>query len=415
MSAPGDNVRKHRRQAGLSQLELAGAADLSPSTVAKVEQGGNCSMETLHTIARALNVKTSQLLAEDPPERERLNRPERLNLRDLRIALTPPIALSAPAVVPAPPVDEPAIHRLRRETKDAALLYPAGRYESLAAALPGLVRVADAAVAYYADGEERRQALFARAELLGLIGKYLNQIRQFDMAHTAVRGAIADAREADNVVTVAAMARNLCFVLLRTGRFDEAESVAVDAMDLVEPRITGADPDRYAVWGAMAMEAAAAAIRNNRPQEARDYRRAASVAATAIGHEHEYGLPSLDSFGPVTAAMKSLEDAMITGDARAVVRRAEEEEALASRAWKRLGSPGKNDRNRFALDVARAHVRTGDSARAEEELVRLCRVAPNWLDQQNMAAYTWEEVAAKRKRSLTPEMREVGRHLGVIG
>jgi len=54
MSALGGNVRKHRRQAGLSQLELAGAADISPSTVAKVEQGGSCSMEILHTIARAL-------------------------------------------------------------------------------------------------------------------------------------------------------------------------------------------------------------------------------------------------------------------------------------------------------------------------------------------------------------------------
>ncbi|MFI1357095.1 helix-turn-helix domain-containing protein [Streptomyces sp. NPDC020898] len=414
MSALGDNVRKHRRQAGLSQLELAGAADLSPSTVAKVEQGGSCSMETLHTIARALNVKTSQLLAEDPPERERRNRPERLNLRDLRIALTPTIALSSPTA-PQLPGDEPDIRRLRRETNDAALLYPVGRYESLAAALPGLVRAADAAIAYYADGEERRQALLARAEVLHLAGLYLTQIRQFDIAHTAVRGAIADAREADDNLAVAAKAQSLCFVLLRTGRFDEAEAVAVDAMDLVEPRITGADPDRYAVWGTMAMEAAAAAIRNNRPQEARDYRRAASVAAAAIGHEYQYGLPGTNSFGPVTAAMKSLEDAMIIGDARAVARRAEEEEALSPRAWKRLGSPGKNNRNRFALDVARAHVRTGDSARAEEELVRLCRVAPNWLDQQNMAAYTWEEVAAKRKRTLTPEMREVGRHLGVIG
>ncbi|MEW2120311.1 helix-turn-helix domain-containing protein [Streptomyces sp. NPDC005474] len=415
MSALGDNVRKHRRQAGLSQLELAGAADLSPSTVAKVEQGGSCSMETLHTIARALDVKTSQLLAEDPPERERCNRPERLNLRDLRIALTPPIALSAPTGSRELPRDEPDMYRLRREARDAALLYPAGRYESLAATLPGLVRAADAAVAYFTDGEERRQALLARAEVLGLVGRYLNQVRQFDMAHTVVRGAIADAQEADDVVAVAARVRGLCFVLLRTGRFDEAEAMAVEAMDLVEPRITGADPDRYAVWGGVAMEAAAAAIRNNRPQEAGEYRRAASVAATAIGHQHQYGLPGSDCFGPVTAAMKSLEDPMIVGDAQAVVRRAEEEEALTSRAWKRLGTPGKNDRNRFALDVARAHVRTGDSARAEEELVRLCRVAPNWLDQQNMAAYTWEEVAAKRKRTLTPEMREVGRHLGVIG
>ena len=49
-----DNVRKLRRTTGLSQEGLAEAADLSLSTVRKVEQGGHVTMET-GLISRAFN------------------------------------------------------------------------------------------------------------------------------------------------------------------------------------------------------------------------------------------------------------------------------------------------------------------------------------------------------------------------
>lgn len=409
-----DNVRKYRRRAGLSQEQLAHEAELSVATVSKLEQGGSVRIETLHTIARALGVKTSQLMADDPPERERQHQGERLNLRELSIALTPLVNLSARSASASPEGDEPNLRRLHRATRDAALLYSAGRYESLAEILPRLVREADAAVAYYSGAEERRQALLARQDVLGLTVRFLTQVRQFHLAHIAVKGALADAREAEDSLAVAARVQGLCFVLLRTGRFDEAEKAAVEAMDLVEPKIRDADPVRYSVWGRAAAEAAAAAIRNNRPQEAQEYRRAVAVAAASLGRQHEYDQPGL-SFGPVTAAMKSLEDVMILGDARTVVRRAGEDEALSPKAWKEMGAPGRNDRNRFALDVARARAMTGDLSGAVEELMQLYRRAPNWLSHQNSAAYAWEDIASKRKRSLTPDMRELGRHLGVIG
>ena len=42
---------------------------------------------------------------------------------------------------------------------------------------------------------------------------------------------------------------------------------------------------------------------------------------------------------PVTAAVKALEDSLVIGDARAVVRKAGEQEELSPKAWKRLGRP----------------------------------------------------------------------------
>ena len=126
-------------------------------------------------------------------------------------------------------------------------------------------------------------------------------------------------------------------MLVRQGRLDEAEHVAAQSMDAVEPKITGAEPDHHAVWGGLAMEAAAAAARNNRPDEAKEYRQAARVAATAVGTAHPNVSRHWSVFGPVTAAVKALEDSLVIGDARAVVRKAGEQEELSPKAWKRLG------------------------------------------------------------------------------
>lgn len=39
----------------------------------------------------------------------------------------------------------------------------------------------------------------------------------------------------------------MCWLLVRQGPLDETEQVAARSMDAVEPKITGAEPDHYAV------------------------------------------------------------------------------------------------------------------------------------------------------------------------
>ncbi|MGP3928037.1 helix-turn-helix domain-containing protein [Streptomyces sp. 8N616] len=405
-----DNLRKFRRGAGLSQEQLAHRAGLSVGPIRTIEQGGNVRMETLHAIARALGVKTSALLAAGSPEPVKHDDPNTLNLRDLRIALSPAVSLIS---TPAPSGDEPDLKRLRRMTHDNAVLYFEDSYRSIAADLPALIRAADDAVAYYDDGEERVHALMARSEAVQLAGRYLTQIRQYDLAHSAIKSALADARAAGSNLTAASAVGGMCWLLMRTDRLDEAEDIAVTAMDLVEPKIKGASPDEYATWGGLAMEAAAAAARNNRPDEARALRKMAGTAAKAVGTAHRNLFRHWSLFGPVTAAMKELEDAMVVGDARMVVRKSGEEEALQPKAWKRLGHPSTNDGNRYHLDLARARVRTGDPSAAMEELTRLDKIAPEWFRHQASAVVTFNEVTEKR-RTLSTEMREVGAHLGVF-
>ncbi|WFB07930.1 helix-turn-helix domain-containing protein [Streptomyces sp. LX-29] len=409
-----DNVRKYRRRAGLSQEELAHAAGVSPGTVRKVEQGGTVRMETLHTLARALDVTTATLVASDAPEPiGRSEEPNRRNLIQLRAVLTPAVGLADQDAEVAG--DEPNLRSFSRAVRDVRELYFSDSYKSVAAQLPGLLRDASLAVAYYGSGDEHRQALLARAEALRAAGTYLTQVRQYDIAYVALSGAIADAKQGGGMLAAGSGVGGMCFLLLRQGRLDEAERIAAESMDAIEPAITGAEPDHYAVWGGLAMEAAAAAARNNRPDEAKEYRKAARVAATAVGTAHCNISQHWSVFGPVTAAMKALEDSMVIGDARAVLRKVDEEEALSPRAWKRLGRPSTNDGNRFTLDVARAHTRTGDLSAAMDELTRVRAAAPEWLRHQNSAAETMQEILSMRKRTLTSEMRDMAAFLDVVG
>ncbi|MFE5536450.1 helix-turn-helix domain-containing protein [Streptomyces sp. NPDC056492] len=243
-----DNVRKYRRRAGMSQEELAYAAGVSPGTVRKVEQGGTVRMETLHALARALRVTTGALMASDAPEPVgRAEEPNRVNLIQLRAVLTPAVGLvdqDAEAVG-----EEPNLRAFSRTVGDLRVLYFSDSYRSVAAQLPDLLRDATKAVAYYSGGDEHQQALLARAEALRLAGTYLTQVRQYDIAYTALVGAITDARQAGDMLAAGSGVGGMCWLLVRQGRLDEAERIAAQSMDAVEPKITGAEPDHYAVWG----------------------------------------------------------------------------------------------------------------------------------------------------------------------
>ncbi|MGI6335140.1 MAG: helix-turn-helix domain-containing protein [Minisyncoccales bacterium] len=60
----GKNIRKLRKQKGLSQDRLSKLADISYNTVIKLESGNitNPSIDTLQKLARALNVGVDDLL-----------------------------------------------------------------------------------------------------------------------------------------------------------------------------------------------------------------------------------------------------------------------------------------------------------------------------------------------------------------
>ena len=60
----GENIKKVRKKRGLSQDKLSKLADVTHTTLAKIEAGknDNPTIKTLQKIAKALNVKIDDLI-----------------------------------------------------------------------------------------------------------------------------------------------------------------------------------------------------------------------------------------------------------------------------------------------------------------------------------------------------------------
>ncbi|MGK5731174.1 helix-turn-helix domain-containing protein [Streptomyces sp. URMC 124] len=410
----GENVKKHRRTAGLTQEALALAAGVAPSTVAKLEQGGNVRIETLHLLARALHVKTSQLMASDTPAPVREEDPTKVGLVELRNALTPAIGFAAPVV--DTPEQEPGLAALLDLVRRGSAAYDSDKFGSVATTLPQIISDSNSAVSYYDHGSEHEKALSVRAEAYLLGGRYLTQVRQYDLAYHALSGSIRDAQEVNDTNTAAYAIVIMSWLLLRQGRFDDAENLAVETADHIEPRISKAAPEHLAVWGWLALQAAAAAVRNNREDHATDARRIAASAASALGTKsanarHRYG-----RFDLKVAAMKGLEDELIKegGDPYRVIEESAGRAPLSDRSMKALGVPETDKEwNRHRLTVATAYSKIGDHESAMERLTSIEYVNGEWLRHQRTATDVMERIARKRKRTLTGEMRRMMSLLGV--
>ncbi|GAA0377050.1 helix-turn-helix transcriptional regulator [Streptomyces blastmyceticus] len=415
MSALGENVRKHRRLAGLTQEQLAYDAGLAPSTVAKLEQGGNVRIETLHILARALHVKTSQLMASDTPEPVRGEDPTRVGLAELRSALTPPLGITDSGS--ERPDEEPNLPALLDVIRAGSAAYDSDNFGSVAGKMPETIRDANSAVAYFDNGEEYTQALSARAEAYLLGGRYLTQVRQYDLAYHALSGAIQDARAVQDMNTAGYAVVIMSWLLLRQGRFDDAERAAIETADHLEPRISKAPPERLAVWGWLALQAAAASVRNNRPGESTDARRIAESAAAALGRHpntrHRFG-----RFDTAVAGMKGLEDELISenGDPFRVIDESTGKARFSDRAMKaaRIAETDK-EWNRHRLTVATAYIKVGEHDKALDRLTAVDYANPQWLRHQRMAQDVMAAIVQQRKRRLTAEMRAMANHLGVLG
>lgn len=406
----GEAVRAHRRTAGLTQEQLARDAGLSLSVIRKLEQGGQARVDTLHQIARALGIETSRLFAPGAPFPVQEDPTNRQVLAQLRRALMPPVGITAESLVD--PGEAESLPEIRRRIEDALELYNADRYESVARSLPDLLRAAQAATVAAEDEAGQRAAVLVRAHALLLAGKYLTQVRQYDMAYQALVDGIRLARDLDETLTAATGVTGLCWLLLRQDRFDEATDLAARTAEQVEPRFSTASEGQMAAWGELCLRIASAAVRNNRPDDAAEARRMAATAAAAVGHEHADYTTHWARFGPVTAELKAVEDLSLAGDAHAVLRRADDG-LLSRRALRTMGRPSTINWNRHRLDVARAHVLLGSTQDALDELVRVRSTTGAWMQHQPMARYIMEGILKTRKRTLTREMRGMAAHLNV--
>ncbi|MEK2475276.1 helix-turn-helix transcriptional regulator [Streptomyces noursei] len=387
MTTAGQRVKEVRKRRGLTQTELAKASGVSISTIRKLEQGERetARLETLRKLAQALRVPTMRLAGEprkDDASAETVDR-----WRAVREAL------ERPPVAPGLDDDPPTVGGVRTALYETEPLFSGDRFAALSVMLPALLRDADAL------GVEGRSV---RVRLLQLAGWLMVQTRQFKAAETALERALDDSADR---MEGAATVNTLCWLRLRQGELGKAFDLAVKWADETEPRMSRATPSELATWGWLLLRASAAAVRNSQPGEAEDALKLASAASVALGREYAPDNDFLRVFGPTTVKLKAAENASVTDRPDLVLR-------LAERIPFSSLKPTSNNRNRHLLDVADAHVKTGNYANAFEKLEQIHADSPEWLPNQRYARDILRRMISRR-RTLTAEMRAMADVVGL--
>ncbi|WP_433233242.1 helix-turn-helix domain-containing protein [Micromonospora sp. CA-248260] len=403
----GDRLAEIRREARLTQEQLAERSGISVEVIRKLEQGsrGAARLDTLHALARALGVSTSALLGDASQAAARGEPGHRqLSLAEIRRVVAPVRGIDgAPLVVPA---DEPPdLDTLRRNLHAADHVYHAGDYAvALRVVPPLLVNVRAAVGLVGSDRQHEAYDLLARAQHLA--GGLLIQLRADDLAQTALSAALDAAQRSANRVVAATVIRTMCWLLMRQGRIGESAGLAVVTADEVEPRLSRAAPEELAAWGWLLLSAAAAHARDNRPDEVADLIGVAAAAAARIGER----VPASDhlmlvgGFDDAKVQMQRVEAAAVAGDAGRVLELSAlvpPVPTISASAWRR-----------HRLDLAWAYAQLRRYGKATAVLTQLRDTAPTWLRQQRYAGDIVDTIVTGRRRAMTDELAELAELTG---
>jgi transcriptional regulator with XRE-family HTH domain len=379
-------IREARKRRGLTQEQLARASGVSLSLITKLESDlyGGMRLETLHKLAKALQVTTSSLMS--GPDADQ---PEPSSIQEWA-----PLRHALDGTLTPDSEDEPTIGGVRDAFNDAVDAVLASQYTELSALLPALLRDADALVGATVNGAQKR-ALQARSQIRQLTAYMMGQTWQFDAASHAIDLAEHDATDD---LTAMAAADWKCWVLLREGRLAECAELAVRWADDTEPRLSRATTDELAGWGRFLILISTAAVRDNRPEDAGDALRLARAAATAIGTDAVVPFNPWQVFGPMTVSMVHAENAAVQDRPEATL-------GIGAQMAGR-GFPVPRNYHRHRLDVAHAHTAMREHAEAVGILREIRTAAPEWLAQQRYARDILAAIITRR-RTLTDEMRDM--------
>lgn len=405
---PATRIRDIRLARGYTQEQLAERAELSLAVVKKIEQGGNGRLDTYHALARALRVKTSSLFDPGAPHATTRTDDDKVDLMPLRQAIAPPMTAAGRLLVGDTFEPEPDLQNLRATADGLAKAYASDSYGRLAQFLPPLITASRLAVDHYSSGPHHAEALKLRSDVLQMAGRYLAQVRVYDLAHTALRDALLDAVAAGDQAKAASSVYLQGWVLMRQGRLDEAERLTLATADDVEPRISRASKPELGVWGRLLVRASSSAARNNRPQEAREMLRLARTASAALGGSIAAYTYGWGKFGWSTVAFQAVENQMVAEQPRRVL-------GLSARFPDMRAVSTANTWNRHKLDVAQAHVMLRQADETTDVLAALHAGAPEWLRHQRMAKDTFERsLKVSGRRKLTGKQRELAAFFGTV-
>lgn len=401
-SSIGERIRQLRGECvpRMTQQELAERAGLSIDVVRKLEQGRRQTVliGTLHALARALDVDVSALMSRPRPLATS-DGSGYSGIRGIRRSLTASDEL-LPVNVEIPASDA-MFPDLRRSIALAWGSYWTGDYDTLGSLLPTLIaqaRVAD----HGSTAQNSVTAAALLAEAYQVTGCALTYLGYIDLAHLALERALAAIRRGDDPLMNQVNVASSAWLLLKQGRFEEAQHMAVAEAERCEPRISTATPVELAVWGTLLVTAASAAARSGASERAQDLLNVADTAATRIGADrNDYQV----TFGPARVVMQSVDTAVVSGRFEQALTTAAKMPAqsvlpLAARA-------------RHLTDIAYAQTNLGKDGMAVETLLHIERSAPNWMRFQTFPKVVVRELLERERRARTPRLRGLANRLGL--
>lgn len=392
----GDRIRSLREFRDLTQEELAQRAEVSVDTIRKLEQGVRQSarLTTLRALARALDAQLEHLVGQPTVTPEI---PSSGGLIALRDAIQDIGGL--PGVLADGDLDEvPPAKSWLSGLKRATTAYWKGEFALLSSVLPLLLR--DGAAVAREDGTERVHNGLALAYQLA--ASLSVQTGHTDWAFTAVEKQLAAARRASDPLMGAMAVSTLSWMLLRQGRWEQAQAIAEHKADAIEPSFRRATTTQLAVYGNLLVAAAAAAARRDRYDEAMQLLTLAEAAAVRSGAVRAYG----SAFSVADIRTQKVNIALTGSDSQPdeALRLAEDVDV------RRISRPVHSAH--YRLDVAHAKYQTGDSAGALETLLEVEQDQPQWIKLQARVAVVVREMLEAERRRNTP-LRSFAARLGV--
>ncbi|MFJ6571226.1 helix-turn-helix domain-containing protein [Streptomyces sp. NPDC091292] len=405
---PGETLKELRLGRGMTQEGLAERSKVSLGVVKKLERGGTARLESYHALARALGVRTSRLFETSGPHSTTRSDDDNIPLMPLRQAIAPAVTHSGRLDTGNSTWAEPDLDQLRSAAHKVgqAYAYYNDDYSYVAEVLPSLVRASHDAVGHFSGSPQHGDALRVRSNILQMAGRYLTQVRAYDLAHIALRDAITDAARVDDKGLIAGAVYQQGWLLIRQGRLDEAEQVSIAAAEAVEPRISRASRPALGAWGKLLVHASAAAARNNRPQEAREMLRLGRTAGAALGGGQVAELSSWGRFDWRTVAFQGIENHLV----------AERPDRVLGLSARLPRAKDKKDRlfmRRHMLDVAQAHVMLRQFDESTGILWSLWDETPEWLRHQRMAVGTFRTITrTSKRRRISTQHRDLAAFFG---
>lgn len=393
----GRKIAQHRQRRGLSQKEFARQVDRSETWLSQVERGVRRidRMSVLERLAGALDLPLAELAADAPVVMAATQQPAAAT--ELGLALSSSDALAAVLGEVSGPVD---VDRLAAQVSEAWTRTHASEYEHVGALLVRLLPELEQA-ARIAEGDAQRQVFASLARAYHACAGVLSNVGDTGASWVAADRAIGAAERSGDALLMAEGAFRLTLVFQAARRLDQARQTASTAAAALERRTKSGEPEALSVWGALQLQLAVIAARQNRADEAEEHLRLARNAADRVGADrNDYNT----EFGPTNVALHAVGVAVELGDAGRALRVAETIDSSAL-------SPERQAR--FLIDVARAQAQRRNVSGVADALGEVLDIAPELARSHPMITELVGDLL-RSTQGTDPALRLLAHKLGLL-